>query len=239
MPAYILVNLIENNGVNWLEVDDKWKSTIRAGGISLIIAGVLFLLATATFAVIPFSSDPETNLRSIAAYKLLYQTQIGFFALATILFAPSAMALYVVLRDVNRGYTALAAVLVGVALAASLVILSIGYSLISLSSGLVDAKSDVQKAAILAASNVVSSSTAAGFALTSWIYGFATFLFSLAMRKGIFSKGVAWLGIVTGTIGIISGIPIPALGIVVLVSTVLYAVWFFAVGAKLSRLGRP
>jgi hypothetical protein len=67
----------------------------------------------------------------------------------------------------------------------------------------------------------------------------------LVMLKGIFPKGVAYFGIVTGALGIISAFGIivrpiavpPPLGIGYTVYTFFLTIWFVAVGLKLYRLG--
>jgi hypothetical protein len=60
---------------------------------------------------------------------------------------------------------------------------------------------------------------------------------SLAMLKGVFHKGVAYLGIVTGALGIMSEGLIHILGVGYYIYGVLFLIWLIAVGWKLYRLG--
>jgi hypothetical protein len=62
-------------------------------------------------------------------------------------------------------------------------------------------------------------------------------IISLVMLKGVFQKGVAYLGIVTGAVGIVSEALRPILGFGYIVFFVLEVIWLIAVGWKLYRLG--
>ena len=62
-------------------------------------------------------------------------------------------------------------------------------------------------------------------------------ILSLVMLKGFFPKGVAYLGIVTGALGIVSEALRPILGPGYFVYGLLLPTWFLAVGWTLYRLG--
>ncbi|KPV50122.1 hypothetical protein SE17_28790 [Kouleothrix aurantiaca] len=61
-------------------------------------------------------------------------------------------------------------------------------------------------------------------------------LIALAMRKGSFAKGAAYLGIATGAIGIVSEALRDVIGPGYYVYGLLLPAWFVAVGWKLYRL---
>ena len=62
-------------------------------------------------------------------------------------------------------------------------------------------------------------------------------LYALSEGKGVFRKGIAYLGIVTGALGIISEALRPILGYSYAVYGILLLIWLIAVGWKLYRLG--
>ncbi len=62
-------------------------------------------------------------------------------------------------------------------------------------------------------------------------------ILSLVMLKGVFPKGVAYLGIVTGALGIASEALRDTIGPGYFVYGLLLPIWFLAVGWKLYRLG--
>ena len=64
----------------------------------------------------------------------------------------------------------------------------------------------------------------------------------LVMLKGIFSKGTAYLGLVTGTLGIVSVVGpffVSSLSLTVIITSVLTTVWVLFAGYRLYRLGQP
>jgi hypothetical protein len=62
-------------------------------------------------------------------------------------------------------------------------------------------------------------------------------ILSLVMLKGVFNKGVAYLGIITGVLGIFSEALRPILSAPFILFGVLLPTWFLAVGWKLYRPG--
>jgi hypothetical protein len=60
---------------------------------------------------------------------------------------------------------------------------------------------------------------------------------SLVMLRGVFHKGVTYLGIATGAICIIRESPRPLLGLGYIGYGLLLPIWFLAVGWKLYLLG--
>jgi hypothetical protein len=62
-------------------------------------------------------------------------------------------------------------------------------------------------------------------------------ILSFVMLRGVFHKGVAYLGIATGAIGTVSEALRPLLGLGYIGYGLLLPIWFLAVGWKLYRLG--
>jgi hypothetical protein len=59
---------------------------------------------------------------------------------------------------------------------------------------------------------------------------------SLVMLKGIFSKSTAYLGVVTGILGIVS--VVSNLSVAAIITSVLTTVWVLLAGYRLYRLGQ-
>jgi hypothetical protein len=68
------------------------------------------------------------------------------------------------------------------------------------------------------------------------LLGIATIVLSLAMKRGVYGRNIAYLGFAAGIFDIIGAYPDTIGPILVLVSQVLFAAWFIAVGSKLYRL---
>jgi len=56
------------------------------------------------------------------------------------------------------------------------------------------------------------------------------------MKRGVYGRNIAYLGFATGVFDIIGAYPDIIGPILVLVSQVLFAAWFMAVGSKLYRV---
>jgi hypothetical protein len=150
------------------------------------------------------------------------------------------LALYLALKKAKKTHALMATIMgmLGVALAIGL---RTGvHAMGTLGSGYVAAASEAQRAADVAAAELGTGATDPGLTLANvLIYGF-TLLISIAMRTGVFGKGAAYLGIVTGGLGIVGlvgGILVPALSMLTLLAAIGWAVWFFVVGFRLYRLG--
>ena len=62
------------------------------------------------------------------------------------------------------------------------------------------------------------------------------------MRRGIFGKTTAYLGVLTGILGIVSIVGpmlVSALSVTIIITSVLTIVWVLLVGYRLIRLGKP
>ena len=113
---------------------------------------------------------------------------------------------------------------------------SLNGGLVYLSYHYVAATTAAQRAAFATAAEsliAVSNAVNAAGILTA----ISMLILSLVMLKGVFHKGVAYLGIVTGVLGIVSEAFRDILGPGYYVYGLLLPIWFLAVGWKLYRLG--
>jgi hypothetical protein len=150
------------------------------------------------------------------------------------------LALYMALKHLNKSYAALGALVgiasEGIALAYSSSPPSLNTGLVYLSDHYVAATTAAQRADLAAAAEgliAMSNAVNAAGILTA----LGILILSLVMLKGVFHKGVAYLGILTGTLGIVSEALRDMLGPGYIVYGLLLPLWFLAVGWKLYRLG--
>lgn len=220
--------------------DPSWSGLYRAGGLS---AGLFVVLLVAAIALAIATEQPPTSggaatLEYIAAHRAVYilHQQLwlvpGFFAMVTYL------ALYVALKHVNKSYAALGAVVGGVAWALTLAMptTSTGApALVYLSDQYVATIDPAQRATFVAAAeNLIAlnlTPTAVGVLTTVGML-----VMSTVMLQGVFHKGVAYLGMVTGALGIVSEALRPVLAGGYSVYGVLLLIWMSAIGWKLCRL---
>ena len=117
-------------------------------------------------------------------------------------------------------------------------------ALLALSDGYAAATTALERAAYIPAANyataVLNSTVVKVYAIL--VPGLGTLLIGLVMRKGIFNKATAYLGVIVGVLGILSVVgPLltSALDATIILTSLLTTVWFLMVGLRLYKLGRP
>lgn len=224
-------------------VDPSWKTFYRIGGISAALYILLILVPIVLVILVP--QPPQTGgaavLEYIASNKLVYMVELIAFVGLSLPAIVVFMALYLALKGVDKSYAALGA-LTGItseilALAINSSPPSLNGSLVYLSDQYTAANSPAQQTALAAAAeSFISLSNAVN--VIGILTAAAILIFSLVMLKGVFSKAVAYLGIATGAIGMISEALRDIIGPGYFVYGLLLPAWFFAAGWKLYRLSR-
>jgi len=222
--------------------DPSWRGLYRAGGVSAALYAVLIIVPLVLLNTMPQPplSGGAATLQYIALHKPVYIIELVSFVGLSLPAMVVFLALYGALKHLNKSYAALGA-LVGIA--SEVIALAYNSSPPSLNGGLVylsdhyvAATTAAQRAAFATAAEsliAVSNAVNAAGILTA----ISMLILSLVMLKGVFHKGVAYLGIVTGALGIVSEAFRDILGPGYYVYGLLLPIWFLAVGWKLSRLG--
>ncbi len=190
-----------------------------------MIAGILFIVDLPLLLTLgPPPATGEQAVTLVAGQSLLFRTAIGIFIAAGMLFIPAVIALYLALKELDKNSALVATGLAGIAIPVYLGATIMNYSL----TGVKDA----------AVAQFVLNAVAVGNVVSIIIFSISILILAMIMRKGVFGRNMAYLGTLTGVVGIIGSIPVAILGLVGLVSVILFAIWFLALGSKLYRLGR-
>jgi hypothetical protein len=222
--------------------DSSWKRIYWAGGISALLASLVYIVALVV--EISLGEYPTSGgaavLEFIAEHRSVYILQQILWLAPSVLLIIVFLALYPALKDLDKSIAAIGAVLGISSWAVTLAYPATGGgspALVYLSDQYVAATTDAQRATFVAA--------AEGFIAQNYVptimgvlETFVILIVSLLMLKGVFLKGVAYLGIATGAIGIISEALKPILGFGYIVYGVLVMVWIIAIGWELLRLAR-
>jgi hypothetical protein len=201
----------------------------------VVIAVVLVLAAP----VPPIEGGPL--LAYIAAHHAVYLTElicfVGLGVPALVVFAAVAVAL----TGVDKSIAVLGGLL---GVASEIIALSLGSSpqslhggLVVLSESYVTAGTDAERAGIVSAADALIAATNA----VSWagiLTAAAILVLAALMGKGGFGRVLAVLGVLTGTIGILSEAFRPMIGSAYLLYGLLLPAWFALVGHRLLRLSR-
>src|SRR5512135_1411623 len=235
------MRVARSSGKAEASLDLSWSELYRVGGI----AAILFVVLTIVSLVLEVTTPSQPNsggaatLQYIASHRKVYiLKQVLWFGpcvLAMVVF----LALSVALKHLNKSYAALGAVVGIASWALTLAWPATGGgapALVYLSDHYVAATTDEQRAAFAAAAegfiaqNIIPNApgilTPVGILILSFV-----------MLRGVFHKGIAYLGIATGAIGTVSEALRPMLGVGYIGYGLLLPIWFLAVGWKLYRLG--
>jgi hypothetical protein len=222
--------------------DLSWSSLYRAGGISaaLFVVSILVAIVIIIIAPPPLNADGATTLQYIAAHKVLYTTEQVLWLVPSVFAAVVFLALYQALKHLNKSYAASGALAGFVSWVLGLAIPTTGGGapvLVYLSDQYMAATTAAQHTAFATSAEVFiaqNNTTSASGILAP----LGMLILSFVMLKGVFPRGVAYLGIVTGAFGIISEALRPITGPGYFIYGLLLPTWFLVVGWELYRLAR-
>ena len=226
------------------QIDLGTKLLFKWSGISAIILVISYIIIIALYVLsgVP-PKGGEDWLKHIIGHTGEWWSILGLSVFTDLLYIPVGYSLYVMLKEVNKN-----AMLSGLGFFILFVFLDLAItwtnysSLITLSNKYATVTQNNQREIIIATadyvSDVVSSNLIGIYIILFPAIGIL--IFSLVMLKGKVSKTTAYLGVITGTLGIIAVAGpffISSLGIIVVITSILTTVWFFFIGYKLFRLG--
>jgi hypothetical protein len=228
-----------------VDPDGKW--IYRVGGLSGIVLGIGYFL---TIPMVPFYAGgfpplgAEARLAFFADHLAGWWATMALMVFTDLLYVPLFLALYHALKGFNKYIMLLAFACAGLFVVLDLAITWTAYpSLMIMSGNYAAATSDAQRALIVAAagypSAIVDSPLSGIYAIL--FPGLGELLASFVMRKGIFSKALAYMGMIAGVSGILAGIGpifISELETFQYINASLAMIWFFFVGFKLYKLGQ-
>jgi hypothetical protein len=228
---------------NAVDPDGRWL--YRVGGISAVSLGIAYIVIIALYVRIGAPpSGVEARLAYLARNTTAWWAILGLSVLTDFLFVPVGLSLYAALKEVNRNVMLLATACVAMFIVLDLAITWTNYAaLITLSGKYARAASEAQRAALITAAvypSVVLESSLL-FVYNTLVLAVGILMTGLVMLNGIFRKSIAYLGLATGILGVVSVVGpflVSALRVTIILTSVLTTVWVLLVGHALYRLGR-
>lgn len=185
------------------------------------------------------SSGGAATLEYIAAHRKVYILKQALWLGPSVLAMVVFLSLYAALKQLNKSYAAIGAAIGVASWGLTLAWPATGGgapSLVYLSDHYMAATTDEQRASFVAAAEAFIAQNDIPNA-PGILTPIGILILSFLMLRGVFHKGVAYLGIATGVIGAVSEALRPVLGIGYMGYGLLLPIWFVAVGWKLYRLG--
>ena len=225
-------------------VDPEGTGLYRVGGICALLLGLAYIATIPLYASVGAPpSGGEARLHYLVGKTTVWWAILGLSVLTDVLFVPVALALYLALKGVNRNAMLIATAFVGLFVVLDLAVTWPNFAaLMSLSGNYAAATTAAERAIDVAAANyasaVLTSSLEAVYSIL--ILSLGILLVGLVMLKGIFGKSTAYVGVLTGILGIVAAVGpffVSALSVTIIMTAVLTTAWVLLVGFRLYGLG--
>jgi hypothetical protein len=224
------------------ELDPSWRSLYRVGGWSGLVIVVPYLAAIVLVFIepSPLQAGGAETLEYVASHRLVYSIEQVLWLAPGVLAMVTFLALTVALWRLDKGYAAIAGLIGTSAWALTLALSTSGGgapAMVELANRYENAATAGQREGLAAvAEGLIADNN------TPSIVGVLTtvgiLLISVVMTRGIFPPWVAYLGVATGALGVVSEALRPILGVAYSAYGVLLLAWFLTVGGCLLRLSR-
>jgi len=208
---------------------DGLNRLYRIGGIAFIASGSLFLTkAVLELMTGPPPSNGEDILAWMASRGFLIASTSEVFFFAVLFLVPAIFALYESLAATHRVSAVLGCGILGVTIPILCVLLIVHgrmmfpvYRLQIRSPGIAE---------------FVIALYYGGLHAVAELQAVATFVLSLAMRRGPYGRNIAYLGFATTAFDLVGAYPWAIGPLLWFVSGVFFSAWFVAVGYRLCRM---
>ncbi len=225
----------QNMIVNTINPERKWIYLI--GGIASLTIGILYIIIILLYSSVGVPPNGgEARLLYLVGKTTSWWPIVGVSVLTNFLYVFVSLSLYSALKHVNRLATLIGVVFINLfAILENAVNWTMYGALIILSQGYATAASESHRAIYISAatfaSAVLESPLAAIWAIGTLSLGIL--LIGFVMLKSEFSKLTAYIGIMTGILGIIA---VAGVSIAIILNALFATIWLFFVGYKLYRL---
>lgn len=222
------------------------RATHQSWRLLYLVAGsgaILFVVLLLTALAIDFMAPPPVHggaatLEFIAANKTTYVVEQVLWILPNILAVIVFVALFVALAPLNKSLALVATIVGGLSWALILAIPTTSrgaLSLVYLSDRYIAAPPDERDIYATAAEAIITENNTP--AIVGVLSALGILLISVVMLRGVLPRVVAWLGVATGALGVVSEALRHAVPSFYWSYGLLLWVWFVAVGIALIRLG--
>jgi hypothetical protein len=231
-------------GNEGLRYDPTWWPLYRAGAVAAGLAVLLYLVALALFVITPapppLTVAGGTMLEHVAENRSIYLVKQVLWVAPNLLMIIVVLAIAVALAQVNKSFALIAGVIAVASWAVSFAWPTTGegsLAMVVLSDRYAAAATDAEQVAAVAGAELLLALNDLPAVVLGVLQTLGILLLAALMTRGVFPKGLAWLGVVTGAIGIIAEALRPWLGWGYAIYGLLLFGWLIWMAIALGRLG--
>jgi hypothetical protein len=224
--------------------DASWRPLYRVGAVAAGLAVVLYVVALILFIVTPAPPPPASGgaamLEHVVSNRSAYVVKQVLWVAPNLLMMVVVLAIAVALAQVNKSFALTAGVIAVASWAVSFAWPTTGegsLAMVVLSDRYAEAATDAERVATVAGAELLLALNDLPAVVLGVLQTLGILLLAALMTRGVFPKGLAWLGGVTGAIGIVAEALRPWLGWAYAVYGLLLFGWLIWVAVALGRLG--
>jgi len=215
------------------------KQMYRIGAVAALLLGFGYIIIFPLYAQVGAPPNGgEAWFKYLPGKTTVWWAILALSVFTDFLYMPVAIALYLALKGANRSAMLLATALVGLFVVLDLAVTWSHYaSILTLYRDYSTAADDAHRAGYVAAANYASAMLTSPLEI---VYAIVTLssgilLTGFVMLRGSFNKITAYLGLVTGILGIAA---LTGLSMTIIGNAVFAMAWLFFVGYGLNRLAQ-
>jgi len=221
--------------------NSSWGPLYRAGAVSAGLAVILYVAALVIFVVTtaPPTAGGAAMLAYVDAHRTVYIVRQVLWLAPSLLLMVVVLAVAVALQRLGKSFAAIAGVIAVASWAVSFAWPTTGegsLAMVRLSDRYAVATTDAERAPFVAGAELLMALNDTQVVI-GVLQTLGILLISLLMLRGAFAIGLAWLGVATGGIGIVSEALRPLLGWAYAVYRVLIFAWLTWLAWALWKLG--
>ena len=250
-------------GVSWdrwagdgADADPSWRPLYRLGAVAAGLAVVLYVAALVLYVVTPAPPLPAAGgvamLEHVVANRSAYVVKQVLWVAPNLLMIVVVLALAVALAPLHKSYALAAGVIAVLSWGVSFAWPTTGegsLAMVVLGDRFAAAATDAARADFVAGAEMLIALNNLPAVILGVLQTLGILLLSTLMLRGVFPRGLAWLGVTTGAIGIVAEALRPWLGWAYAVYGLLLFAWLIWVAVALwsmasrtaanSALGHP
>jgi hypothetical protein len=223
--------------------DPSWRQLYRAGAIAAGLAVALYVVALVFYVVTPAPPLPAAGggamLEHIAANRVAYAIKQVLWIAPNLLMIVVSLAIAVSLAAVEKSYALVAGVIAVASWAVSFAWPTTGegsLGLVVLGDRYATATSDDERVLVLAGAELLLALNDLPATVLGVLQTLGILLLAGLMLRGVFPRGLAWLGVATGGIGLVAEALRPWLGWGYAVYGLVLFAWLVWLAAALWRI---
>jgi hypothetical protein len=224
--------------------DPTWWPLYRAAAVAAGFAVVLYVVALVLFVVTPAPPPPAAGgaamLEHVAANRVVYVVKQVLWVAPNLLMIVVTLALAVALVQVNKSFALTAGVIAVASWAVSFAWPTTGegsLAMVVLSDHYAGAATDANRVASVVGAELLLALNDLPAIVLGVLQALGILLLAVLMTRGVFSPGLAWLGVTAGALGLAAEAFRPWLGWAYAVYGIVLFAWLIWVAVSLWRLG--